>query len=161
MAKGRYHEWLEPDGILRLEAWARDGLTDEQIAHDKIGISRTTLYEWKNRFPDIENALKKNKEIADIEVENALRKRALGYDWEEVRTEIISSGTVKGGKFVEASKAQKKTTKTTRHVPGDVTAQIFYLKNRQPGIWRSKPPEDVDIEDSDAYFEAAEMEGKE
>lgn len=46
MAKGKYHEWLEPDNLLLLQAWARDGLTDEQIATN-IGINRDTLYNWK------------------------------------------------------------------------------------------------------------------
>ena len=43
MAKGKYQEWLTEDGLTKLEAWARDGLTDEQIAKN-IGIKRPTLY---------------------------------------------------------------------------------------------------------------------
>ena len=87
MAKGKYQRWLEPDGLLLLEGWARDGLTDEQIAGN-VGITATTLYEWKNRFPEISEALKKGKEIVDIQVENALLKRALGYEYMEERVEI-------------------------------------------------------------------------
>lgn len=75
MAKGKYQKWLEPDGLLLLQAWARDGLTDEQIAHN-MGIRRSTLADWKNKFSDISDALKKGKEIVDVEVENALRKQA-------------------------------------------------------------------------------------
>ncbi len=76
MAKGKYQRWLEPDGLLLLEGWARDGLTDEQIAGN-IGITATTLYEWKNRFPEISEALKKGKEVVDYQVENALLASAL------------------------------------------------------------------------------------
>lgn len=47
MAKGKYEYWLTPEGLLKLEGWARDGLTDEQIAHN-MGISRSTLNKWKN-----------------------------------------------------------------------------------------------------------------
>ena len=79
MANGKYQQWIEPDGLLLLEGWARDGLTDEQIAHN-IGISRGTLYDWKKAYPDISNALKRGKDVVDIEVENALLKRAMGYD---------------------------------------------------------------------------------
>lgn len=79
MAKGKYQRWLEPDGLLLLEGWARDGLTDEQLA-EKIGITATTLYEWKNRFPEISEALKKGKEAVDYEVENALLSKALAGD---------------------------------------------------------------------------------
>ena len=48
VAKGKYQKWLEPEGLLLLEGWARDGLTDEQIAHN-MGVTAKTLYEWKNR----------------------------------------------------------------------------------------------------------------
>lgn len=82
MAKGKYQRWLEPDGLLLLEGWARDGLTDEQLA-EKMGINPATLYDWKNKHPEISEALKKGKEIVDIQVENALLKRALGYEYME------------------------------------------------------------------------------
>ena len=52
MAKGKYQKWLEPDGLLLLKGWARDGLTDEQIAHN-MGITAKTLYEWKKLYSDI------------------------------------------------------------------------------------------------------------
>ena len=127
MAKGKYQEWLKPDGITRLEAWARDGLTDEQLAA-KIGITAATLYDWKNKYPEISEALKRGKEVVDIEVENALLKRALGYDYTEERVEVSK----------ENGKKSVKTTQTVKHVPPDVTAQIFWLKNRRPDRWRDK-----------------------
>ena len=79
MAKGKYQRWLEPDGLLLLEGWARDGLTDEQIAHN-MGITAKTLYVWKNEYSDICEALKKGKEVVDYHVENALLNKALGGD---------------------------------------------------------------------------------
>lgn len=95
MAKGKYQEWLEPDSLLRLEAWARDGLTDEKMA-EKIGISRSTLCEWKNKYPDISDTLKRGKEVVDVQVENSLLKRALGYKYTEItRERIIDSGQKK------------------------------------------------------------------
>lgn len=76
MAKGKYQQWLEPDGLTLLEGWARDGLTDEKIA-GKIGINPTTLYEWKKNYPEISKALKRGKEVVDYQVENALLAAAL------------------------------------------------------------------------------------
>lgn len=99
MAKGKYQEWLEPEGLLKIEGWARDGLTEEQIAHN-MGISRETLNQWKKQFSDISDTLKKGKEVVDYMVENALFKNA---------------------------------------IEGNVTAQIFWLKNRKPDKWRDKP----------------------
>lgn len=124
MAKGKYQEWLTPDGVTRLEAWARDGLTDEQLAA-KIGITATTLYDWKNKYPVISEALKRGKEVVDVEVENALLKRAMGYEYTETRTETADDGTVK-------------TIVMQKTMPPDTTAQIFWLKNRRPAAWRDK-----------------------
>ena len=76
MAKGKYQAWREPEGLLLLEGWARDGLTDEQIARN-MGITAKTLYEWKNRYREICEALKKGKAVVDYQVENALLSSAL------------------------------------------------------------------------------------
>lgn len=130
MARGKYQEWLEPDNLLKLQAWARDGLTDEQIAQN-IGIRRETLYVWKKRYPNISNALKKGKEIVDIQVENALLKRALGYSYNEViRERVLDQET--GEYSLEITKTIKK------EVVPDTTAQIFWLKNRKPEQWRDR-----------------------
>lgn len=125
MAKGKYENWLASEGLVRLEGWARDGLTDEQIAKN-IGISRSTLSMWKIKFPEFADSLKKGKEVVDREVENALLKRALGYKCTETRTVI-------------SEKDGKKTEITIKEVIPSTTAQIFWLKNRKPGTWRDDP----------------------
>lgn len=127
MAKGKYEKWLEPESLILLEGWARDGLTDEQIANN-MGVRRETLYDWKKKHPNISNALKKGKEVVDIQVENALLKRALGYEYTEEKVEI-------------SEKDGKKVVQTVKHVAPDTTAQIFWLKNRRPEKWRSEPRE--------------------
>ena len=128
MAKGKYQKWLEKDNLLRLEAWARDGLTNEQMSA-KIGINPDTLYTWKNRFPEISDALKRGKEVVDIKVENALYKRALGYNYEEETKELICDELV--------------TTKiVTKQIPPDVGAIAFWLKNRKSAQWRDKQPDE-------------------
>lgn len=124
-AKGKYEYWITPEGLLKIEGWARDGLTDEQIAGN-IGIRRQTLYEWTKRFPVISDTLKRGKEIVDRQVENALLKRALGYEYDEVTREPDMNG-----EMVE-------TKRVTKQVLPDTTAQIFWLKNRKPDEWRDK-----------------------
>lgn len=131
----KINEWLEKDKLILLEGWARDGLTDEQIAKN-IGINRTTLYDWKKKEVNIADALKKGKEIVDFEVENALLKRALGYEYEE---ETYENGIL--------------TKKVKKQVPPDTTAQIFWLKNRQVKKWRDK----VEIADNDAIKKLDEL----
>ena len=120
MALGKINEWLEKDKLILLEGWARDGLTDEQIAKN-IGIATSTFYEWKKKELEFSEALKKGKEVIDFEVENALLKRALGYEYEE---EIYENGIL--------------TKKVKKQVAPDTTAQIFWLKNRKKEQWREK-----------------------
>ena len=104
---------------------AKEGYTDEDIA-ESLGIGIRTLYDWKKKYPQFSQALKENKDYFDNKVEEALLKRALGYEYEE--TEIIATKEGKSSKV-------KKTKKT---IPPDVTAIIFWLKNRQPDKWRNR-----------------------
>lgn len=141
LAKGKYEKWLEPDGLLLLEAWARDGLTDEQIAKNMC-INRRTLNDWKNKYPPISLTLKKGKEIVDYEVENALLKRALGYSYQEVTKEARINP--------KTGQTELAVTKVVnKEVLPDTTAQIFWLKNRQPAKWREKQREFVGGNESD------------
>mgnify|MGYP003090869989 FL=1 len=146
MAKGKYREWLEPEGLLKLEGWARDGLTDEQIANN-IGIKRQSLYDWKKKYPDISDALKKGKEVVDRAVENALLKRALGYKYTEVTKELVDSEM-----FV--------TKEVVKEVQPDTTAQIFWLKNRRPDLWRDRKDLEakVDLNQQDPFKEMTKEE---
>lgn len=136
MAKGKYQEWLTEEGLLQLEAWARDGLTDEQIAAN-MGVNVATLYRYKQSYCEICNALKRGKEVVDIQVENALLKRALGYSYKEVTREKIFNPET--GQYELMS-----TKEVTKEVVPDTTAQIFWLKNRRPEQWRDK--RDVSVE---------------
>lgn len=144
MANGKYGYWLTDDGLLLLTAWARDGLTDEQLAA-KCGITASTLYDWKKRFPEISEALKRGKEPVDVEVENALLKRALGYEYDEITRERAFDPETGEARMVE-------TKRVTKHVPPDTTAQIFWLKNRRPDLWRDKTELAHEIEGLESFF---------
>lgn len=136
MAKPKYLEWLTEENLIKIEGWARDGLTDEQIAHN-MGINVSTLYVWKKEHTEISESLKKGKEVVDFLVENALLKRALGYEYEETITEKTQVPFLnKDGEVVK--KEQIHIKKVVRHALPDVTAQIFWLKNRKPDKWRDK-----------------------
>lgn len=115
-----------------LESLARSGLIDKQIA-EYIGISVQTLNVWKKQYPSFSESLKKGKDVVDAQVENALLKRALGYEYEEV------SEKYEGDQLVE-----RKVTK--KQVVPDTTAQIYWMKNRKPSIWRDKPYVDAETE---------------
>jgi len=160
--RGKYQEWLTDEGLIKLEGWARDGLTDEQIAQN-VGIGVRTLYEWKDKFPQISQALKRGKEVVDLQVENALLKRALGYEYIEKKYEQVlmsdeeyyarkqaavsrfkydnPDATLEEIKAVELGVSKYKSIlveEKTKEVIPDTTAQIFWLKNRRPDKWRDK-----------------------
>lgn len=138
MAKGKYQEWLLPEGLLKIEGWARDGLVDKQIA-ENIGITEQTLNVWKKNYPSFSESLKRGKEVVDRQVENALLKRALGYEYDEITKELCADATTGTTKLVV-------TKVVTKQVVPDTTAQIFWLKNRKPADWRDK--RDVDLSGS-------------
>ena len=120
--------------LILVECWARDGLTDEQISNN-LGISTTTFYEYKKNYPEFSESLKRGKEIVDYEVENALLKRALGYEFEEKTYE--TRWDENQGRFREVL-----TKKVRKEVVPDTTAQIYWLNNRKPKQWRNKRNEE-------------------
>lgn len=96
MGKSKFEEIKEKFPLI--EGWAKDGLTDEQISKN-LGISKVTFYKYKASCSELNELLKRSKEVVDYEVENALYKSAIG---------------------------------------GNVSAMIFWLKNRRPDKWRDK-----------------------
>ena len=121
--KGKYHEWITEQGLGIVAAWKRNGLTNEQIAKN-IGVNQDTLYTWIRRFPEFSEALKIGRDEADMQVENALFKRALGYYAEDIQEEY--EGTVRVKRVVKK-----------KWVAPDISAQIFWLKNRASNRWRN------------------------
>jgi len=120
----KYEYWISEEGVILIEGWARDGLTDLQISKN-IGVSYSTFREWSKKYPVISAALKKGKEVVDRQVENALLKRALGFHYQE------EVATPNGIEMI------------TRYEKPDVTAAIFWLKNRKADVWRNKETVDV------------------
>lgn len=131
MARADYREWISEDGLLMIESWARDGLTEEQIANN-IGCATSTFREWKKKYSAVSAALKKGKRPIDFEVENALLKNALGFKYTEEEIYKDDDGNTR-------------VKKVNRYQKPDTTAQIFWLKNRKPKLWRDAYKQDVEL----------------
>ena len=116
--------------------WARDGLTDEQIA-EKLDISVASFYNYKNEHLEFFESLKKGKEVADYEVENALFKKALGYNAKVKKAFKVKEVLYENGKRLKETE-RIEYAEDEVHIPADTTAQIFWLKNRKPNTWRDK-----------------------
>lgn len=126
MAGGRpskYHTHVEPK-LLQVAAWARDGLTDADMCKN-LDIGKDAFIDYKKQYPELTDALKRNKEVADIIIENELYEKAKGKVMVLNKVKVLNDGTL--------IDYQEET-----FIPGDTTAQIFWLKNRKPKEWRDK-----------------------
>lgn len=136
-------EWLEEDNLMLLECWARDGYTFQDIAN-RIGISISTLRMWRGKHPEIDNALKKGREIIDYKVENALLKSALGYKTKEVKV----TTTIRHGKVVETVKEV-----TDKEQAPNVSAIQCWLYNRLPNKWKKNRDNLIELDDEDTKIQ--------
>ena len=134
----KWQEWEgNEDRLNVLAAWARAGKTDEEISK-AIGISRSTLAEWKKHHESIRTALSIGREYADRLVENSLYKIALGYTVTEKKAFKLRK--------IEYDELGKKKSEEevleyadeTRHISGDLRAIAFWLKNHKPESWSDK-----------------------
>ena len=128
MAKSKYETHVLPKLDL-VEAWARDGLVEKQIAHN-LGVAVSTLNLYKKDHPEVSEALARGEEVVDLEVENALLKRAKGYQYTEVTTE---ERLTRDGEIITLTK------RVVRDVPPDPTSMMFWLANRRRDRWAYKP----------------------
>lgn len=141
MGRQKWKEWSENgDNLAVLTAWARAGFSDEEIAK-KIGISRSTLADWKVKHEPISQALSQGKEFADMMVENSLFKMTQGFfvkvnkAFKVKRIEYDQTGK----KISE--KEELEIAEETEYIKPDVRAIMFYLENRKPEEWRRKAAE--------------------
>lgn len=155
MAKGKYLEWLTAEGLELIGGWARDGLIDEDIAHN-MGIAYSTFRTWKDKYPEIAAALKVSKTVADRRVESKLYKKAIGYEFEEKTFVTVPIGQdeyamkvrleldVWDEKNPDASGEERELflmsiprtkevleKRVVKMAHPDTTAIIFWLKNRK------------------------------
>lgn len=134
MAKGRYEKWLKKENLELIAAWCRDGYNDEAIAA-MMGINPRTLYKWKQKYGQIEQAMLINKNLADARVEKALYDRALGVKVHKVTHEITIDP--------KTGKRTVKTYETDEEIPPDYRSISFWLRNRRPETWRDKQEVEV------------------
>lgn len=145
MAKGKYQDWLTEKGLLLIEGWARDGLTYEQIARN-MGVNKDTLNSWKKKYPVVSVALKKGRQVVIRELENALIKRAKGYEYEEIMHEQNKDGL--------------SVRKTLKQVVPDTTALIFALKNMDPEHWRDRRESKIEKQEKLIRIEKLKVEAE-
>lgn len=135
----KYEYWISQEGLDQLRQWAGEGLSDARIA-GKAGVRPDTLRAWKKKFPQLAGALQHAGPVPDQDqqIENALLKKATGYTVDVSKAYKLRRVEYEDGKkvceFEELAQGVDQV-----HVPADLSAQIFWLKNRMPGKWQEKP----------------------
>ena len=130
-------DFSDPQNILRIEGWARDGLDDKQIAVN-IGYNETYFSELKSKFSELAEAIKRGRAPLDTIVESALLRRARG-------TTLNVEQAFKCKKVWRDENGNRceeeiiKTVVLKQDVAPDVGAIAFWLKNRKPDIWNKQP----------------------
>lgn len=133
-------EWRTPTRLELLKCWARDFSFTDIAA--KIGVSIQTLKAWRDKYPEIEEAIREGKEIVDYRVENALLKVALGYTTTDVKT-IISPPDKNGNRSIRVEKTEKE-------IPPNPTAIMCWLNNRKPDQWKRNRDNVYQTKDEDS-----------
>lgn len=114
-----------------IEEWGREGLIDSEIAR-RMGISLSTLYNYKNEYPILAEALNRAKAEADFVIKESLYKKAKGFFYEEIEEILNDEGEV------------LRTKRIRKYSPPDTKAAQMWLQNREPDEWREK--KDLTIE---------------
>lgn len=121
--KSKYDTHVAPR-LQEIEWWCREGLTEIEICK-RLDVAESTFNNYKREFSELMESLKKGKEIADYQVEDALYKRAIGYEYEEETRQLTESGAFTTTKIV------------TKHVSPDTGAIALWLKNRKRDSWQN------------------------
>ena len=120
--------WLSSEGQALLSSWARDGLSIGEIA-GKIGITCRTLLKWIEKYPSIKEKIYSSRQVIDAKVEEAILKKALGFEATEVR-------------HVTKANGDEEITAVTKLVPPDISACSMWLKNSCPEKWSDQREND-------------------
>lgn len=122
--KKRKEFWLSEEGLILIAGWRRRGVPLTTIATEYIGVSKTAWWGWYRGSEELRKACAVAKDVADATVENALFRKAVGYDYTETVEELVEGELVL-------------TKRYTRHMPPDTKAILSWLYNRLPNLWRS------------------------
>ena len=123
--KERKKFWLSEEGLQLIAGWRRNGVALAKIATENIGVSKTAFWGWYRESEDLRKACANAKDVADYTVEDALYRRAVGYDYFEETYELVEGEML----LVRRQK---------RHMPPDTKAIMQWLFNRLPNQWRAQ-----------------------
>lgn len=123
--------WTSKQGIELISSWRQAGASIKDI-YEKIGVDVRTFRSWRKKCPDLEEALVVGKEITNARVIDALYKRAVGFYYDEITSELVEG-------------EMRVVRSVRKYCPPDTKAILSWLYNRYPQEWRAmQAPIDVD-----------------
>lgn len=153
MARSKYERWKEQCGLESVRRMAEDGLAEEEMAV-RIGIGLSLFRRWKKRYPDFNAAIELGRTGSDFAVVEALYKKAIGYNVAINKTyklKRIDYDPDTGKKLREYEELA--TGVDESYIPGDLRAETFWLKNRQPERWGERPDREIGEESEGGIVE--------
>lgn len=139
MPKIKYNPNIHDEVIWMLKSC---GIEDKEIA-EKMGIDYSTIFRWLKKNESFREKYEEGEKLASAKVQRSLYERATGYEKEEVDTKISYDK--------DGNPKPVTITKKIKHIPGDIQAIIFWLKNREPGYWKDKVEAEITGGDGLAY----------
>lgn len=146
MRKTKFEAFCREYGLELVRKLAEDGYSDEEIAA-RVGLEPSELNLWQHKYKRLRDAIDLGRREADFSVVEAVYKRATGYSVLLKKThklKRVDFDPVTGKKIREYEELA--TGVDTAHVPADLRAEIFWLKNRQPERWSERPERDAEGE---------------
>ncbi len=124
--KGRTSKYAGVTDDARAHGFALLGYVDTEIA-EAMGISNSTLYNWKRKHPGFAEAIASGGQKANVRVQQALYFRATGGYVTETKAFRLRD---------EEGKEYIKTVDIQRFIPPDTQAGMYWLNNRDPEHWK-------------------------
>ena len=147
--KSKYSTEVEPY-LDKIREWASDGATEKEIC-GVLQISTSTFYEYKNKYSELSRALKKGRKELVLEIRGALKKKALGFTYEESKQYISED---------QDGKKKIHTEKYKKYSPPSEAAGNMLLKNYDE-TWISTSPELLKLREQELELKKLQMENNE
>lgn len=131
----KYESHVKPR-LKEVQAWARDGAVNEEIAK-RLYISIQALFVYKKKYIEFSEALKCARAYDD-EVVNALHEHTLGKVVKLQKPKVIKKRFFENGKLVREEETIVMVEEEV-YVPPDTRAQMYWLNNRNAKDWKTYP----------------------
>ena len=121
-----------------IKKWRREGYTEEQISK-LVGVAYSTFMEYKNKYPELREALKESRELLVSDLEDSLFQIAMGKKT-ATTTRIKKEYNYRTGKL----EVVEENIEIREYLP-NTTALIFALKNLEVNSWKDRRDSTIEI----------------